>query len=105
MIYRHKFFSLDSDLQNVYDSNGNELRIISDMYLLLLALCEKKSMSLIEVDDILGLSREYHGRRVEEDVEKINHIIGSKIVLIEDVEGEFETETIISLKDKAIIKE
>lgn len=104
MIYKHKFFSLDSDLQIVYNNEGGELRIVGDAYTLLLALCEKKTMSLGEVKDFLGIDKEYHGRRIRETIEKINHAIGTEVIVVEEVKEEFESQTIVSLKDAEIAK-
>lgn len=104
MIYRHKFFSLDSDLQIVYNNEGGELRIVGDTYTLLFALCEKKTMSLGEVKQFLGVGKEYHGRKIKETIDKINHAIGTEVVTIEEIKDEFESQTIVSLKDAEIAK-
>ncbi len=102
MIYRHKLFKLDSDLQMIYSNDGKELRITADSYILIFALCRKKAISIGEAHKLLGLSKEYRGRRVKEDVEKINHTIGAEVVVLKEVEGEFESETIIFLKDALV---
>lgn len=105
MIYKHQFFSLNSNSQIVNDVSGNELRIIGDAYTLLLSLCEKKTISMEEAEDILEFEKNYHGRKIKEDVEKINHAIGEGIVSIEQVDGEFGENTILSLKGELIVEE
>jgi hypothetical protein len=105
MVYRHKFFSLNSDLQIVYNSDGGELRIAGDAYTLLFALCEKKTMSLEEVKKFLGVGKEYHGRKIKETIDKINHAVGIEIIVVEEIKWEFESETVISLKDEEMARE
>lgn len=104
MIYRHGFFSLNSDSQIVNDISGNELRIIGDAYTLLLVLCEKRTILMEEAEDVLGFDKSYHGRKIEEDIEKINHAIGKEIIFIEQVEDEFDENTILSLKGELVVE-
>lgn len=104
MIYRHEFFSLNSGLQIAYDIHNNEIHVVGDAYTLLLALCEKSAIDMLDAKGLLGIDKNYEGRRIHENVEKINHAVGKEIVKIEDIEDEFEERTYINLKGD-IIKE
>ncbi|GEM_PF-1198120 len=106
MIYRHEFFNLNNDLQIAYSINNTELHIVGEAYVLLLALCEKGSMFMEDVKELLGIDKNYEGRRIREDIEKINHAVGKEIITMTEIEDEFDEKTVVSLRGgENIIKE
>jgi len=51
-----------------------------------------------ELKELLGFKKDYKGGKMNADIEAVNHAIGKEVVIIEQIEGEFEEKTIVSLR-------
>ena len=99
MIFRHKQFQLDDESQIVFDSQGRELRIFGNEYLILAHLCKNKKASHKELSVLLALGELYSGDRIKELVEYINAKIKAKVIDFKNEEyllvGEVESAKIV----------
>ena len=80
MIYRHKFFVLDSERRKVYDENGKELRLTGNAYRMLVFLCKNKHANLTEIGNFLDWAADYTENHLRQYKYKINTIIGHDVI-------------------------
>lgn len=80
MIYKHKYFILDSDRRKVFDENGKEIRITGNAFRLLLFLCERRNSNITDIGDYLDHAKDYNEDHIRQYRYKINSILGQDIV-------------------------
>lgn len=80
MIFRHRRFSLDSDLRFVNDENGKELRITGNAYRVLVFLCERRHATLTEIGDYLDHAKEFDENHLRQYRYRINSIVGHDVI-------------------------
>lgn len=84
MIYKHKYFILDTSLRKVFDENNKELKITGNSFLVLVFLCEHGSATVTDISDVLDRSKNYEENHIRQYRYKINTIIGKNIVKYEN---------------------
>lgn len=80
MIYKHQYFTLDTNSKKVFDENNKELRLTGNAYRLLVFLCEKKNANLTEIGDTLDWAKDYDENNLRQYRYKINTIIGHDVI-------------------------
>lgn len=114
MIFKHKYFTLDTKSRRVYDEHGKLLRITGNAYLMLEFLCKERHGTVTDIGDVLdriGKKRSKDETRVimgytEDDLRqlkyKINSLIGYDVVKYQNhiysLEGEITQEEKIGEK-------
>lgn len=84
MIYKHKFFILDSDIRKVFDENSKELKITGNSFRILVFLCEHGPATITAISDALDRAKDYDEEHIRQYRYKINTIIGKNIVKYEN---------------------
>lgn len=106
MIYKHKFFILDSDIRKVFDENSKELKITGNSFRVLVFLCEHGPATITAISDALDRAKDYDEEHIRQYRYKINTIIGKNIVKYENkiyfIDGETKK---IENKDSLILNE
>lgn len=106
MIYRHKFFILDSDIRKVFDENSKELKITGNSFRVLVFLCEHGPATITAISDALDRAKDYDEEHIRQYRYKINTIIGKNIVKYENkiyfIDGETKK---MEKKDSLILNE
>ncbi len=80
MIYKHKYFVLDTESKKVFDENKKELRLTGNAYRMLVFLCKNKNANLTEIGEYLDWAKDYNEDHIRQYRYKINTIIGYDIV-------------------------
>jgi hypothetical protein len=80
MVYKHKYFNLDTESRKTFDENGKELRLTGNSFRLLVFLCEKKNGTLTEIGEHLDWANDYTENHLRQYRYKINSIIGYDVV-------------------------
>jgi iron(II)-dependent oxidoreductase len=112
MVYKHKYFTLNTKSRQVFDEHGKKLRITGNAYLMLEFLCKEKHGTVTDIGDVLdrvGKKRSKDETRVimgytEDDLRqlkyKINSLVGHEIVKYQNhiysLEGEVKEEKFLS---------
>ena len=82
MIFKHRYFKLDTESKKVFDENNKELALTGNAYRLLAYLCDKKNASLTDINDFFDPAgaKEYTENHVRQYRHKINSFIGYDVV-------------------------
>ena len=98
MIFKHKYFKLDAASKKVFDENDKELALTGNAYRLLVFLCNKKNITLTDINDFFDPAgaKEYTENHVRQYRYKINSLIGHNVVAyknnIYSIDGPISTE-------------
>ena len=84
MIYKNKYFILDTDIRKVFDENNKELKITGNSFRVLVFLCERGQATITDISDALDQAKDYDEDHVRQYRYKINTIIGKNIVKYEN---------------------
>ncbi len=57
MVYKHKYFKLDSENKSIFDENDKELRLTGNAFRVLDFLCKKKNANITEIGGFLDWPR------------------------------------------------
>ena len=95
MVYKHHYFSLDTEKREVYDENNKLLRITGNVYRMLVFLCSNKCGTLTEIGEFLDRAKEYSEDHLRQYKYKINTILGHDVIKycnnVYSIEGEITT--------------
>ena len=82
MIFKHRYFKLDTASKKVFDENNKELALTGNAYRLLVFLCNKKNATLTDINDFFDPAgaKEYTENHVRQYRYRINSLIGHNIV-------------------------
>ncbi len=80
MVYKHKYFQLDTESKRILDENGKELRLTGNAFRVLNFLCEKKSANITEIGTFLDWAKDYDENHMRQYRYKINSIIGRDVI-------------------------
>lgn len=80
MVYKHKYFNLDTEGRKIFDENGKELRLTGNSFRLLVFLCEKKNGTLTEIGEHLDWANDYTENHLRQYRYKVNSIIGYDVI-------------------------
>jgi len=106
MIYKHQYFTLDTEARKVWDENGRELQITGKAFKVLVFLCENKEATVDEIGDFLygDSERFYEYNLIRQHPNNANKIISRKVIKYENslffIDGKVE-----KLESKHIGKE
>jgi iron(II)-dependent oxidoreductase len=115
MIFKHRYFKLDTASQKVFDENNKELALTGNSYRLLAYLCNKKNATISDINDFFDPAgaKEYTENHVRQYRHKINSLIGYNVVAyknnIYSIDGSVSTEKrqrkwkAFSKKEKVVI--
>ncbi|MBI2050716.1 MAG: hypothetical protein HYT31_02830 [Parcubacteria group bacterium] len=81
MLYKHKFFSLDTNSRQVFDEHNKELRLTGNAYRVLVFLCANKQGTVTDIGDFLDREKDYSEDHIRQYRYKINTIIGHDVVV------------------------
>ncbi len=83
MIFKHRYFKLDTTGKKVFDENNKELALTGNAYRLLVYLCDKKNATISDINDFFDPAgaKEYTENHVRQYRYKINSLIGRDIVV------------------------
>ena len=82
MIFKYRYFKLDTASKKVFDENNKELALTGNSYRLLAYLCNKKNATISDINDFFDPAgaKEYTENHVRQYRHKINSLIGYNIV-------------------------
>jgi len=82
MIFKHRYFKLDTASKKVFDENKKELALTGNAYRLLVFLCDRKNATLTDINDFFDPAgaKEYTENHVRQYRHKINSFIGYDVV-------------------------
>lgn len=80
MVYKHKYFKLDSESKRVFDENDKELRLTGNAFRVLDFLCKKKNANITEIGGFLDWAKDYDENHMRQYRYKINSIVGHDVV-------------------------
>jgi formylglycine-generating enzyme required for sulfatase activity len=82
MIFKHRYFKLDTTSKKVFDENRKELALTGNSFRMLSYLCNKKNATLTDINDFFDPAgaKEYTENHVRQYRHKINSLIGYNIV-------------------------
>lgn len=80
MVYKHPFFTLDTDSRLVADENGKELRLTGNAFRVLVYLCANKSATLTQIGGYLDHAKDFDENHIRQYRYRINTIIGHDVV-------------------------
>jgi len=98
MIFKHRYFKLDTASKKVFDENNKELVLTGNAYRLLVFLCKKKNATISDINDFFDPAgaKEYTENHVRQYRYRINLLIGHNIVAyknnIYSIDGPISTE-------------
>ncbi|HLM83869.1 MAG TPA: SUMF1/EgtB/PvdO family nonheme iron enzyme [Candidatus Bathyarchaeia archaeon] len=98
MTFKHQYFKLDTASQKVFDENDKELALTGNAYRLLVFLCDKKNITLTDINDFFDPAgaKEYTGDHIRQYRWRINSLIGRNVVAyknnIYSIDGPVSTE-------------
>ena len=84
MIYKNKYFVLDTSLRKIFDENNKELKITGNSFQVLVFLCEHGPATVTGISDVLDRAKDYDEDHIRQYRYKINTIIGRNIVKYEN---------------------
>ncbi|PJA02355.1 hypothetical protein COX73_01200 [bacterium (Candidatus Gribaldobacteria) CG_4_10_14_0_2_um_filter_36_18] len=84
MIYKNKYFVLDTSLRKVFDENNKELKITGNSFRVLVFLCEHGQATITDISDALDRAKDYDEDHIRQYRYKINTLIGKNIVKYEN---------------------
>ncbi len=84
MVYKHKYFTLDTECRKVFDENQKELRLTGNAYRLLVFLCKNKQANLTQIGEYLNRAKEYTENHIRQYKYRINTVIGRDIMEYEN---------------------
>jgi len=84
MIYKNKYFVLDTSLRKIFDENNKELKITGNSFRVLVFLCEHGPATVTDISDVLDRAKDYDEDHIRQYRYKINTIIGENIVKYEN---------------------
>jgi iron(II)-dependent oxidoreductase len=99
MKFKHNYFKLDTESKRVFDENNKELALTGNAYRLLVFLCDKKNVTLTDINEFLDPAgaKEYTENHIRQYRYKINSLIGRNIVAYKNnvysIDGPISTET------------
>ncbi len=82
MIYKYRYFKLDTESKRVFDENNKELALTGNAYRLLVFLCEKKNATLTDINDYFDPAgaKEYTENHIRQYRYRINSLVGHNII-------------------------
>jgi len=80
MVYKHRYFQLDTESKRVFDENNKELRLTGNAFRVLAFLCKKKNANITEIGENLDWAKDYDENHMRQYRYKINTIIGQDII-------------------------
>ncbi len=80
MVYKHKYFQLDTESRKVFDENNKELRLTGNAFRVLAFLCKNKHANITEIGDYLDWAKDYDENHMRQYRYKINTIVGHDVV-------------------------
>jgi formylglycine-generating enzyme required for sulfatase activity len=82
MIYKHRYFKLETESKKVFDENSKELTLTGNAYRLLVFLCERNNATLTDINDYFDPAgaKDYTENHIRQYRYKINSLIGYGIV-------------------------
>ncbi|MCX6766603.1 MAG: formylglycine-generating enzyme family protein [Candidatus Moranbacteria bacterium] len=115
MIFKHRYFKLNTASKRVFDENNKELALTGNAYRLLVFLCHKQNATLTDINDFFDPAgaKEYTENHVRQYRHKINSLIGYNVVVyknnIYSIGGSMSTDELerkwkkFSKKEKVVI--
>ncbi|MFH1509539.1 MAG: DUF6804 family protein [Candidatus Nealsonbacteria bacterium] len=80
MVYKHKYFQLDSESKRIFDENDKELRLTGNAFRVLIFLCQKKNANITDIGIFLDWAKDYDENNMRQYRYKVNSIIGHDVV-------------------------
>jgi len=80
MVYKHNYFTLDTESRRVFDENNKELRITGNAYRMLVFLCANKNTNLTQIGEFLDAAKDYDENSIRQYKYKINTVLGYDVV-------------------------
>lgn len=81
MLYKHQFFSLDTDSRQVFDEHYKELRLTGNAYRVLVFLCVNRHATITDIGEFLDREKNYSEDHIRQYRYKINTVIGHDVVV------------------------
>jgi len=82
MVFKHRYFKLNTESKRVFDENHKELALTGNAYRLLVFLCDKRNVTLTDINEFLDPAgaKEYTENHIRQYRYKINSLIGRNII-------------------------
>lgn len=98
MVYKHKYFSLDTKSKSIFDENNKKLRLTGNSYRVLTFLCDNKLGTVTDIGNFLDWAKDYDENHLRQYRYKINSIIGHDVITYQN--GVYSLEGNIEKLDK-----